>query len=214
MRRGLSRAVCAQLRSTDCVDVRAEVPKYVCRAGAKLEHALDAFGVDVAGVAALDAGVSTGGFTDCLLQRGAARVYAVDVGYGQVAERVRTDARVTLMERTNLRALDAAALPERVALVTLDLSFISLLKVLPAVRAVLAPRGRVVALIKPQFEAGPERVQKGGVVRDARVHAAVCAEVTAGFAAAGLVRRGLTESPLRGAAAGNKEFLALFEAAA
>ncbi|KAK9905612.1 hypothetical protein WJX75_003067 [Coccomyxa subellipsoidea] len=158
--------------STSTVDITAEAPKFVCRAGLKLEGALDHFGLDVSGMRVLDAGLSTGGFTDCLLQRGASHVIGVDVGYGQVAERVRTDPRVTVMERTNLRYVQLTDLPEQqpVDLATLDLSFISLLKVLPAVCAVLAPRASLLALIKPQFEAGRDEVGKGGIVRDASIH--------------------------------------------
>lgn len=142
------------------VEILAELPKYVCRAGHKLEAALDAFGVDPSGRVCLDAGLSTGGFTDCLLQRGAAAVYGVDVGYGQVAERIRTDPRVVVMERTNVRHLTASQMPPLpgtanaplVDLVTLDLSFISVLKVLPAVVAVMQPNAQLIVLIKPQFE--------------------------------------------------------------
>ncbi|KAK9836127.1 hypothetical protein WJX81_003681 [Elliptochloris bilobata] len=145
--------------------INAEVPKFVCRAGLKLEAALDHWALDVRGLRCLDAGVSTGGFTDCLLQRGAAHVVGVDVGYGQVAERVRTDTRVALLERTNLRYLNPGQLPEGclVDLVTLDLSFISVLKVLPAVCGVLAPAGALLVLIKPQFEAGRAQVGGGGI---------------------------------------------------
>jgi 23S rRNA (cytidine1920-2'-O)/16S rRNA (cytidine1409-2'-O)-methyltransferase len=199
-----------QVKVSDVVEVRAEVPKYVCRGGFKLEAALREFDIHVKGAVALDAGISTGGFTDCLLQHGATRVYGVDVGYGQVAERIRTDSRVTLLERTNVRHLPPDALPEKVDLVTLDLSFISVLKVLPAVLRVCKDNAEVVVLIKPQFEAGPQRVEKGGVVRDAAVHRAVIAEVTEGATTHGLQRKGLVESPLRGAEAGNIEFLAHF----
>jgi 23S rRNA (cytidine1920-2'-O)/16S rRNA (cytidine1409-2'-O)-methyltransferase len=196
--------------ATARVVITAQAPKYVCRAGLKLEAALRHFGVDVAGLSALDAGLSTGGFTDCLLQHGAASVVGVDVGYGQVAERVRVDPRVTVMERTNLRHLRADALPggRRVDLVTLDLSFISMLKVTDAVSDLLAPGGRVVALVKPQFEAGRAQVGAGGVVRDPGVHAEVLARVGAGWAEAGFESGGWMESPIKGATAGNTEFLA------
>lgn len=199
-----------QVRVSDAVEVRAEVPKYVCRGGLKLEAALRQFAVDVDGAVVLDAGISTGGFTDCLLQHGAARVYGVDVGYGQVADRIRTDGRVTLFERTNVRYLAPDALPEPVDVVTLDLSFISVLKVLPAVLGVCKGCADIIVLIKPQFEAGSKRVSKGGVVRDAAVHEAVIAEVTAGAAMHGLLRKDLMESPIRGAQSGNVEFLAHF----
>lgn len=149
-----------QVSPTAVVEILADLPKYVCRAGHKLEAALDAFAVDPSGCVCLDAGLSTGGFTDCLLQRGAAAVYGVDVGYGQVAERIRTDPRVVVMERTNVRHLRPEQMPPRteggaavlVDLVTLDLSFISVLKVLPAVMTVMQPQAQLIVLIKPQFE--------------------------------------------------------------
>lgn len=195
------------------VRINARSLKYVCRAGHKLEAALDAFNIDPAGLTALDAGLSTGGFTDCLLQRGAARVFGVDVGHGQVAGSIAQDPRVVVMERTNLRHLKPEDLPCKVDLVTLDLAFISVLKVLPAVAGVLRPDGgaRLVVLIKPQFEAGRASVGAGGVVRDPKVHAEVIARVSAGAEAFGLRRRGLIESPLKGDKGGNTEFLALFE---
>lgn len=180
-------------------------PAYVSRGGYKLAHALDVFRIEVREWVCLDAGASTGGFTDCLLQRGARRVYAVDVGYGQLDWRLRQDPRVVVMERVNLRTL--TALPEPVDLATLDLSFISLRLVLEPVRALLRPGGEVVALIKPQFEAGRERVGRGGVVRDPRVHAAVLQNLLGWAMAHGYAVRGLTASPLRGPA-GNVEFLA------
>jgi 23S rRNA (cytidine1920-2'-O)/16S rRNA (cytidine1409-2'-O)-methyltransferase len=183
-------------------------PRYVGRGGEKLAHALAVFGVDVHGAAALDAGAATGGFTDCLLQAGARRVYAVDVGYGHLDYRLRTDPRVTVMERTNLRFL--AALPEPVDVATLDLSFISLTKVLERVRALLRPGGRVVALVKPQFEARRAEVGKGGIVRDPRVHAAAIGRVVGWAVRHGFRVRGLTTSPLRGAD-GNREFFLLLE---
>ncbi len=178
---------------------------YASRGGFKLAHALDRFSVDVAGRVALDAGASTGGFTDCLLHRGAARVYAVDVGYGQLDWRLRSDPRVVVMERVNLREL--AALPEPMDLATLDLSFISLRLVLGPVWGLLRPGGEVVALVKPQFEAGRQRVGRGGVVREPAVHAAVLDEVLGWAAAHGYAVQGLTASPIKGPA-GNVEFLA------
>ncbi|HLI27650.1 MAG TPA: TlyA family RNA methyltransferase [Chloroflexota bacterium] len=180
-------------------------PVYVSRGGYKLAHALEVFGIAVRERVCLDAGASTGGFTDCLLQRGARRVYAVDVGYGQLDWRLRQDPRVVVMERVNLRTL--TALPEPVDLATLDLSFISLRLVLEPVRALLRPGGAVVALIKPQFEAGRAHVGRGGVVRDPRVHAEVLRGVLEWAAAHGYGVRGVTASPLRGPA-GNVEFLA------
>jgi 23S rRNA (cytidine1920-2'-O)/16S rRNA (cytidine1409-2'-O)-methyltransferase len=143
----------------------AEAPRYVSRGGIKLANALDAFGVDPAGRRALDVGASTGGFTDCLLQRGAESVIALDVAYGELNWRLRNDERVTVIERTNARSLDPGALPHRPDLIVADLSFISLTKVLPAVVAAAAPRFDLLAMVKPQFEVGRERVGKGGVVR-------------------------------------------------
>lgn len=188
-----------------------ERPRWASRAGAKLEAALDAFGIDPAGLACLDAGASTGGFTDVLLSRGARIVYAVDVGRGQLVERLRRDPRVVSMERTNLREL--GALPEPLGLATLDLSFISLTLVMPRVRALLAPGGRVVALIKPQFEAGRAAVPRGGVVRDPAVHRSVLLRVGRDAVAAGLLPVAVIASPVTGAD-GNREFLALLEPAA
>lgn len=189
------------------ITLTASQPKYVCRAGYKLEHALDTFGVSPEGLVVLDAGLSTGGFTDCLLQRGARSVYGVDVGYGQVHERIRMDNRVCVMERTNLRHL--TQLPELVDLVTLDLSFISLLKVIDAVAGLMKDTGQLITLIKPQFEAGKEAVGKGGIVSDPAVHEEVIARVTKGIEAAGFIRTGVTPSPIKGAT-GNTEFLAHF----
>jgi 23S rRNA (cytidine1920-2'-O)/16S rRNA (cytidine1409-2'-O)-methyltransferase len=180
-------------------------PTNVGRGGLKLVHALARFAVDVTGRVVLDAGASTGGFTDCLLRHGAARVYAVDVGYGQLDWRLRGDPRVVVMDRVNLRAL--TALPEPVDLATLDLSFISLRLVLEPVRRLLRADGEIVALIKPQFEAGRARVGRGGVVRDPSVHAAVLREVLGWAADHGYAVRGATASPIKGPA-GNVEFLA------
>jgi len=179
--------------------------KYVSRGGLKLEHALDRFGVDVSDKVVADVGASTGGFTDCLLQRGARRVYAIDVGYGQLAWRLRQDPRVVVLERTNIRYLEG--LPEVVDLATIDVSFISLELVWPVVIELLSPRGEILALVKPQFEAGREEVQKGGVVRDPQVHRQVLEKVVRGPLGEGLRLRGLTASPLKGPA-GNVEFFA------
>src|SRR5262249_58324574 len=156
---------------------------YVSRGGEKLAGALDAFGLDVAGTVALDVGASTGGFTDCLLRRGARRVIALDVGYGQLAWSLRQDPRVVVLERTNARDLDAAMLPEAPDLETVDVSFISLGLVLPRIAAVLRPGGTVVALVKPQFEASRSEVGKGGVVRDPAVRAAAVGRVRRAAAA-------------------------------
>lgn len=183
----------------------AEKPRFASRGGEKLAHALGRFGVAVDGVVAADLGASTGGFTDCLLQAGARRIYAVDVGYGQLAERLRLDPRVTVMDRTNARSLEG--LPEPVDLVTIDVSFISLRLVFPVVARLLAAGGVCLPLIKPQFEAGRGSVGKGGVVRDPEVHRRVLAEVLGAAEESGFGVRGVTASPLRGPA-GNVEFLA------
>jgi 23S rRNA (cytidine1920-2'-O)/16S rRNA (cytidine1409-2'-O)-methyltransferase len=191
-------------------DARVEVaqpPRYVSRGGDKLEHALRDFGVDTAGVVALDAGASTGGFTDCLLQHGAAKVYAVDVGYGQLDYKLRQDARVVVMERTNIRHVES--LPETPDLATVDVSFIGLEKVLPAIASLLRPGGRIIALVKPQFQARRKEVKKGGVVRDPLVHASVLGRTVALAADQGLRFGGQTTSPLLGPA-GNKEFFVLW----
>jgi 23S rRNA (cytidine1920-2'-O)/16S rRNA (cytidine1409-2'-O)-methyltransferase len=189
--------------------------KYVSRGGYKLEHALDYFQVEVTGLVAVDLGASTGGFTDCLLQRGAARVCAVDVGQGQLAWKLRQDQRVGVMEKTNARALTPGSFPAGLgpfALAVIDCSFISLRKILPPAVALLAPSGRIVALVKPQFEAGKTEADKGaGVIRDPEVHRRVLAELEAFVATQpGMRWRGVTESPILGPA-GNKEFLALLE---
>ena len=181
-------------------------PKFVSRGGEKLDHALDAFAVDGRNLVAADFGASTGGFTDCLLQRGAARVYAVDVGYGQLAGRLREDPRVVVIDRTNVRNLES--LPEQVDLVTIDVSFIGLHLVLPAARMLLGRGGRIIALVKPQFEAGRVDVGRGGVVRDPLAHRKVLERLFTTAQGLGLSIRGLTASPLRGPA-GNVEFLAL-----
>ncbi len=183
-------------------------PRYVSRGGEKLEAALHTFGLDVTGLVAADVGASTGGFTDCLLQHGAARVYAIDVGYGQLDYRLRTDPRVVVMERTNARYLEA--LPEPVDLVTIDVSFISLTLILPAALRWIKAGGSIIALIKPQFEAGPKHVSKGGVVRQPEVHRAVLAGVLGWADQHALGLRGLMRSPLLGPA-GNVEFLAWWQ---
>lgn len=191
----------------EAADIRLAVEsRFVSRGGLKLEHALDAFGLDVSGKVAVDVGASTGGFTDCLLQRGASRVYAVDVGYGQLDWKLRNDPRVVVMERVNVRYLES--LPERPSIATIDASFISLKLVIPPTARLLAEHGQIVALIKPQFEAGRGRVGKGGVVRDPAVHEEVLRKFAewCGENAYGLLR--LDTSPIRGPA-GNVEFLGL-----
>ncbi len=190
--------------AADVEIVVAARPRFVSRGGGKLEAALLRFGLDVTSVAAADVGASTGGFTDCLLQRGARRVYAIDVGYGQLDWRLRNDPRVIVMERTNARHL--SDLPEMVDLVTADVSFISLELILPVAVRWLLPGGQVVTLIKPQFEAGRREVGKGGVVRDPAVHRRVLERVLDVVSGLDLGLRGLMPSPLRGPA-GNIEFL-------
>jgi 23S rRNA (cytidine1920-2'-O)/16S rRNA (cytidine1409-2'-O)-methyltransferase len=187
------------------ITVKPRKAAFVSRGGWKLAGALDYFGVDPTGRVCLDAGASTGGFTDCLLQRGAIRVYAVDVGYGQLAWQLRQDERVQVMERTNIRHLQPADLPERVDLVTVDVSFISLTKVFPALVQVMKVDADLLALVKPQFEAGPERVGKRGVVRDPAVHRAVLRNVIAAAENTGLQVVACHFSSLRGPE-GNIEF--------
>ena len=179
---------------------------YVSRGGLKLEHALDAFGVDVASRRALDAGASTGGFTDCLLQRGAARVVAVDVAYGELAWRLRNDERVRVLERTNVRALDLAAVDEEpVDIVVADLAFISLRTVRDALVGASKPDADLILLVKPQFEAPRDRVEAGGVVRDPAAWGAAMHSVAGSYRDAGCALVGATASPLVGPA-GNREF--------
>ena len=189
-----------RIRGSDELSLKAQ-PRFVSRGGEKLDHALHAFGIDVLGVIAADFGASTGGFTDCLLQRGAARVYAIDVGYGQLASRLRADPRVVVIDRTNVRHL--VSLPERVDLVTIDVSFISLSLVLPVAPNLLSDRGRIVALIKPQFEAGRTDVGRGGVVRDPHVHRRVLQNHFTMAADLGLGITGLVASPSRAANGAN-----------
>ncbi|HEY8393306.1 MAG TPA: TlyA family RNA methyltransferase [Thermaerobacter sp.] len=195
------------------IEVAGDPIPYVSRGGLKLDHALRQFDLAkaLAGAVCADIGASTGGFTDCLLQHGARRVYAIDVGYGQLAWRLRQDERVVVMERTNARYLKQGDLPEPVDLITIDVSFISLRLILPATLQLLGPGGGVIGLIKPQFEAGPADVGKGGVVRDPAVHRRVLTEVTGAAAELGLDLLGLTASPILGAD-GNREFLALWRA--
>lgn len=180
-------------------------PRFVSRGGEKLAHALAVFDIDAASRICADVGASTGGFTDCLLQNGAARVYAVDVGYGQLDYRLRQDSRVIAIERTNARYLEQLAEP--VSLVVMDASFISLKLLLPVIRGWLTPTADVIPLIKPQFEAGRQDVGKGGVVRDSRIHARVLEDVLTAAQEQGFAVKGLTTSPIKGPA-GNTEFLA------
>ena len=191
------------------IEITGSPELYVSRAGRKLEAALDHFDIDPSGWVCLDVGASTGGFTDCLLQRGAARVYAVDVGYGQLDYRLRRDPRVIVMERINARYLKPDDLPERCRLVTLDLAFISLTKVVPAVVPLVEPGGWVLPLIKPQFEAGRGRVGKGGILRDEGLRCRVVAKTVRALTALGLEPRGQLDSPVAGVG-GNRETFALF----
>ena len=184
-----------------------EKPRFVSRGGEKLDHALTAFEIDLAGKVCADIGASTGGFTDAMLQRGAEQIFAIDVGYGQIALALRNDSRVVVMDRTNARHLES--LPEAVDFTAIDASFISLVKLFPAVLNISKPESSVVALIKPQFEAGKGEVGKNGVVRDHAVHRRILAEVIAGASEVGLSLAGLTASPLKGPA-GNIEFLGYF----
>lgn len=188
------------------VRIRGEEIPYVSRGGVKLAHALDTFGIDPSGAVAIDVGASTGGFTDCLLQRGAARVYAVDVGYGQLAWSLRTDPRVVCLEKTNIRHLDPQRLDQPPSLAVIDASFISLAKVLPSVIPLLADEALIVSLVKPQFEVGKGEVGKGGVVRDERKHRTVIEAVSSVARSLALEVIGVTESPITGAR-GNREFL-------
>ncbi len=188
------------------VEVRGGKLKYVSRGGLKLERALDFFGGDPEGRVCLDCGASTGGFTDLMLQRGAVKVYSVDVGYGQLAWQLRSDERVVVMERTNARYLTPDMFPERPDLAGIDVSFISLSLILPAVRSVLTPEGEAFCLIKPQFEAGREKVGKKGVVREPETHIEVLEAFMNNARNAGFYVENLTWSPIKGPE-GNIEFL-------
>lgn len=201
----------SQVQEEDAnIELRAQEPKYISRAGFKLEHALNQFRVNVKGLVVLDAGISTGGFTDCLLQHGAQKVYGVDVGYGQVAEKIRADDRVVILEGKNLRHLKESDIGENVDLVTLDLSFISVLKVMSAVTQILKKDGQLIVLVKPQFEASKHEVGRGGIITDPSLHKSIVKLVVDSIEAYGFMSKGVIESPVLGAA-GNKEFLAYFE---
>lgn len=196
----------AQVAEDTALTIRQR-PRYVSRGGDKLEAAFEAFSLEVAGQVAMDVGTSTGGFTDCLLQHGAARVYAVDVGYGQLAWELRRDSRVVVLERCNIRHLTPEQLPERPVFFTADCSFISLRLVLPPLMRLLSECPSGVVLIKPQFEAGREQVGKGGVVRDEGTHQAVVDQVREVARGLGFTQIDVIPSPLLGPA-GNREFLA------
>jgi len=193
------------------IDVERSRP-YVSRGGEKLEGALAGFALDVRGLRALDVGASTGGFTDCLLAHGAQSVVALDVGYGQLALALRGDPRVRVVERTNFRTLETGSFGSEFDLIAIDASFISVLTLIERAREFLAPGGFMLPLVKPQFEAGRERLGGGGVVRDPRVHAAVLREVRSGIVALGLAPVAIVRSPLRGPA-GNVEFFVLVRGA-
>ena len=189
------------------LEVRGQDHPWVSRGGLKLAHAITHFGLNPEGRVCLDLGASTGGFTDVLLQHGAAKVYAVDVGHGQLAWKLRQDPRVVVLEKTNARYLDAGAIPEPIGALVCDASFIGLRTILPASLALCAPGAFTVALIKPQFEAGPRQVGKGGVVRDPALHRSICAMIADWWAALPSWQViGVTESPITGPE-GNKEFL-------
>jgi 23S rRNA (cytidine1920-2'-O)/16S rRNA (cytidine1409-2'-O)-methyltransferase len=194
------------------IEVRGGTLKYVSRGGLKLEKALDFFGGSPEGKVCMDCGASTGGFTDCMLQRGATHVYSIDVGYGQLAWSIRNDERVTVMERTNVRYITPDMFPERPSLATIDVSFISLSLILPAVHDVLLPGGEVFCLIKPQFEAGKEKVGKKGVVREKETHLEVLRNFITNAETAGFSVRGITWSPIKGPE-GNIEFLGSLKSA-
>ena len=197
-----------QVAEDAAVRIKGEVLPYVSRGGLKLKKALDEFGVDMSGLVAIDVGASTGGFTDCLLQAGAAKVFAVDVGYGQLAWKLQQDPRVVSMEKTNIRHLTPDRLPERPDLAVIDASFISLAKVLPATVALLKAGGFIIALIKPQFEVGRGEVGKGGIVRDPAAHEKAVEGVRQAAAELGLTVGNVCDSPILGAD-GNREFLIL-----
>ncbi len=192
---------------TDCgIELVGEDIPYVSRGGLKLEHAIRSFEVDVLALVAMDVGASTGGFTDCLLQHGAKKVYAVDVGYGQLAWKLRQDPRVVVLERRNIRYLPRDAIPEPIQIAVIDASFISLKLVIPAVASFLDPGSFLIALIKPQFEAGRSQVGKGGVVRDPQVHSEVCSSISEFCRSCGFEVIGMVPSPILGPK-GNREFL-------
>ncbi|MBT3181080.1 MAG: TlyA family RNA methyltransferase [Deltaproteobacteria bacterium] len=192
------------------VRVKGDDHPYVGRGGVKLEHALKEFQCDVKGKICMDVGASTGGFTDCLLKSGAAKVYAVDVGYGQLATSVARDSRVVIHDRTNIRTIDRKLISDPIEMVVIDVSFISLEKVFSAIQIVLADSSQIVALIKPQFELGKESVGKGGIIKDPKLHEQAVERVRALGVRLGWREIGVTASPIKGAK-GNSEFLICFE---
>lgn len=200
----------AAVKNTDIIEVRGAVNPYVSRGGLKLHKAVQNFGLSLEGCVCMDIGASTGGFTDCMLSNGAAKVYAIDVGYGQLAWKLRCDERVVNMERTNFRYVTHEQIPEQVDFASVDVSFISLRKILPVMRELLRDGGRAVCLIKPQFEAGRENVGKKGVVRDRAVHESVVASITEFALESGFNVCNVDFSPIKGPE-GNIEYLMLVE---
>ena len=200
----------AAVKDTDIIEVRGAVNPYVSRGGLKLHKAVQNFGLSLEGCVCMDIGASTGGFTDCMLSNGAAKVYAIDVGYGQLAWKLRCDERVVNMERNNFRYVTHEQIPEQVDFASVDVSFISLRKILPVMRELLRDGGRAVCLIKPQFEAGRENVGKKGVVRDRAVHESVVASITEFAVESGFNVCNVDFSPIKGPE-GNIEYLMLVE---
>ena len=200
----------AAVKDTDIIEVRGAVNPYVSRGGLKLHKAVQNFGLSLEGCVCMDIGASTGGFTDCMLSNGAAKVYAIDVGYGQLAWKLRCDERVVNMERTNFRYVTHEQIPEQVDFASVDVSFISLRKILPVMRELLRDGGRAVCLLKPQFEAGRENVGKKGVVRDRAVHESVVASITEFAVESGFNVCNVDFSPIKGPE-GNIEYLMLVE---
>ena len=194
-----------QVTGEERIELREAALPFVSRGGLKLAKALDVFPIDLTGLVCADVGASTGGFTDCMLQRGAARVYALDVGYGQLHYKLRSDPRVTVMERTNARFMEPNWFPEQPQFASVDVSFISLRLILPPLARCLSENAAVVALVKPQFEAGRAEVGKNGVVRDPELHKQILEELQGFFQTLGLAVRGVCASPLLGPA-GNREF--------
>ena len=199
-----------QVDESSRIEIRGETLPFVSRGGLKLEKAMETFGLSLEGMTCADIGASTGGFTDCMLQKGAVKVYAVDVGYGQLAWKLRTDPRVVNLERTNIRYVTEEQIPERLDFLSIDVSFISLSLVLPVAFRLLKPGCRMVCLVKPQFEAGRDKVGKKGVVRDPAVHREVIGKVLDAALALGFSPQGLTFSPVKGPE-GNIEYLLLLQ---
>ena len=198
------------IKPDDVIEVRGETLKYVSRGGLKLEKAVDAFSLALKDCVCADIGASTGGFTDCMLQNGAVKVYAIDVGYGQLAWKLRTDERVVNLERTNFRYVTKEQIPQELDFASVDVSFISLSHILPVMRELLKQNGRAVCLIKPQFEAGKENVGKKGVVREKSVHVAVVEKIKNLVIESGFSLLGLDFSPVKGPE-GNIEYLCFIE---